>query len=514
MSSPHPRGATAEEVERKFSATRAQQLPDLSALPDVAAVDVDTFELSAQYFDTADLLLLRSAITLRRRDGGDDAGWHAKLPAGGDARTELHCPLTTGDTADQLPDELLRLLRAARRGEPVALAALVTTTRTRHRLRDRDGAVRAEVVVDDVTAVRAADDDELQWREIEVELGPGAHGDTGVLDTIERHLADAGIERSPSPSKLHRVLGDLLPPAPATDGPAGYLLDYLARELHTLTMSDIAVRLDADDAVHSMRKAARRLRSAVQTYSEDFDLDRSLIEELRWLGQRLSPARDLEVQQERLAGRVADIPVEAVREPTRARIDEYFTAKSAAARAEAVDTLDSARYTALLRRLDDLVDEIAAAGPGRETRPRPRKKAAAPELTQSVEAVAKKVATRVARIPDAPDTAERDERMHRARKGAKRLRYAIEVITPLHPKRGARALERFDAFQDLLGEFQDSVVAREHLLALVSEQSHSAESSFGLGILHQLETEIGNRQAELVEEAWRKTYKAARRLWT
>ena len=103
--------------------------------------------------------------------------------------------------------------------------------------------------------------------------------------------------------------------------------------------------------------------------------------------------------------------------------------------------------------------------------------------------------------------------MHSARKGAKRMRYAIEVIAPLHPARADRVLDRFDAFQDLLGEFQDSVVAREHLVDMVSEQHHAAESSFGLGIAYQLESEIGTEQAEHLEKAWRKALRAAKRLW-
>lgn len=507
-SSPHP-FHSAGEVERKYAATAEQVLPDLSGVPGTMSVDVDTVELSAQYYDTADLALLRSKITLRRRDGGDDAGWHVKLPAGTDTRTELHAPLTDADT---VPDSLLRLLRGVVRDKPVTLAALITTTRTRHRLRDSDGGLLAEVVVDDVVAVRGADDTELQWREIEVELGPDAEpGDTCLLDAIEDVLTDAGIARSPSPSKLHRVLGDLIPSTPKVKGAAGYLRDYLDYERHVLALADIAVRRDAPDAVHSMRKAARRLRSAVQTYSQDLELDTALVGELRWLGQRLSPSRDLEVQHERLIERVADLPVDAFREATRARIDEYFTAKSEAARVEAIDTLDSDRYAALLCSLDALVDTLAATGGERRVRDGHRPKPG--ELIQSAESLAEKVAKRVAKVSRTDDPAERDERMHRARKGAKRLRYAIEVISPLHPKRTARALDRFDEFQDLLGEFQDSVVAREHLVDMVSEQGHSAESSFGLGILHRIEAEIGERQAHHVEGAWHSAYKAARQLW-
>ncbi|WP_242418751.1 CYTH domain-containing protein, partial [Frankia sp. CpI1-P] len=39
-----------------------------------------TVTLDAVYYDSDDLRLARNQITLRRRTGGHDAGWHLKLP--------------------------------------------------------------------------------------------------------------------------------------------------------------------------------------------------------------------------------------------------------------------------------------------------------------------------------------------------------------------------------------------------------------------------------------------------
>ncbi|WP_241385687.1 CYTH and CHAD domain-containing protein [Rhodococcus sp. CH91] len=500
----------ADETERKYSAAPDQQLPDPTGLPSVGSIEVDRFELSAQYYDTDDLRLLRSKITLRRREGGDDAGWHAKLPAGADTRTELHFPLGA-ESAEDVPPELSGLLRGVCRGAPLGLSALLVTERHRQRMLTTDGTAFAEIVVDDVVAVRQADGTEARWREIEVEwntaLGPKKI--TRFLDALEERFAEAGITRSDSPSKLHRVLGDLIPLPPALPGGLAALRDYLVAELHALDLSGIAVRRDAPNAIHAMRKAARRLRSAVQTYAGEIAFDDALVDELRWLGRRLSPSRDLEVQWERLATRVADIPVEAHREATKARIDEYFSAKSEAARIEAVDTLDSDRYLELLTRLDRATQHLAPTQ-GTESAT-----AVAPQdLLNSIEAVAKKVSRRVAKVGSAGDPAERDELVHRARKGGKRMRYAIEVITPLRPKRTGRILDRFDEFQDLLGEFQDSVVAREHLLDMIAEQEHTAETSFGLGILFRLEAEIGDSQVAHLAEEWKKVHRSARSLWS
>ncbi len=206
----------AEEAERKYSAPGDRPLPDLTGLPSVDAIDVDRFELSAQYYDTAELSLLRSKITLRRREGGDDAGWHLKLPSGIDTRTELHFPLGD-DSAEDVPADLESLLRGIRRGAPLSLAALLVTRRHRHRLRSSDGGLVAEVVVDDVDAVRGADGSEIRWKEIEVEWN-STLGDKAVgrfLTALEERFAAVGITRSESPSKLHRVLGDLIPTRPS-----------------------------------------------------------------------------------------------------------------------------------------------------------------------------------------------------------------------------------------------------------------------------------------------------------
>ena len=74
------------ETERKYEAPSGMKLPDADRLFDLAVGSSDEAELDATYFDTADLRLARSGVTLSRRAGGDEAGWHLKLPV--DARDE------------------------------------------------------------------------------------------------------------------------------------------------------------------------------------------------------------------------------------------------------------------------------------------------------------------------------------------------------------------------------------------------------------------------------------------
>ena len=89
-------GQRVRETERKYEAPPELELADPGRLFELAVGSQDEAELDATYYDTADLRLARAGITLRRRVGGDDAGWHLKLPRDTDTRDELRMPLGRG----------------------------------------------------------------------------------------------------------------------------------------------------------------------------------------------------------------------------------------------------------------------------------------------------------------------------------------------------------------------------------------------------------------------------------
>jgi len=62
------------ELERKFDANPGAPLPNLAGAGGTVGKAVES-QLDATYFDTADARLARQGITLRRRTGGEDAGW-------------------------------------------------------------------------------------------------------------------------------------------------------------------------------------------------------------------------------------------------------------------------------------------------------------------------------------------------------------------------------------------------------------------------------------------------------
>jgi len=195
------------ETELKFEVSGDFVLPDLGSLPgSVAVTDPEVFLLVATYLDTADLRLAKASITLRRRTGGTDAGWHLKLPVTAGTRRELQVPL--GDDATAVPAQLASRVSTWVRDEPLQVVAVLETRRTVRRLVGRGGETLAEVADDAVTGrVPGRGDapaEPATWREIEIEL---VGGGPEILAAAQARMTAAGARPSSAASKLGRLLG-------------------------------------------------------------------------------------------------------------------------------------------------------------------------------------------------------------------------------------------------------------------------------------------------------------------
>jgi inorganic triphosphatase YgiF len=196
------------EIERKYAVGAEFAVPDLSGVPAVASVTGPrTYQLTAVYWDTPGFRLAKAHITLRRRTGGTDAGWHLKLPAGAERR-EVHAPLDAG--TDTVPAELAGLVRGVTGDLPLRPIARLQTARTVRHLMDGAGQVLAEVADDQVTGSLpdpqgAAGSWQVSstWREVEVELYQGT---TDLLAAVGPLLFAAGAQPSPAASKLSLLL--------------------------------------------------------------------------------------------------------------------------------------------------------------------------------------------------------------------------------------------------------------------------------------------------------------------
>jgi CHAD domain-containing protein len=495
------------EVERKYDVPATDlPLPDLAGVDGVAQVEhLDDETLDATYYDTADLRLARSKATLRRRTGGRDAGWHLKLPAVGAGRHELTAPLRSR----RVPAALTRLVRSRTRGARLEPVVRLQTTRAVLRLLDADGRVLAEVADDAVTAEALADDASGRpaqtslWREVEVEL---VDGDEAVLDAVERHLGEWGAAPAASASKLARALGTRLSDRGDDDGgtagdddggTAGdAVVRHLREQVQELVARDPMVRQDEPDAVHKMRVATRRLRSALKTFRPL--LDRSVTDplraELKHLGAVLGEARDAEVLRDRLAEQLDAEPVELVLGPVAARVADELGRRYRAAHEAVVAELDGARFLALLEGLDALVTtppltDRAARGPGKE-------------LRRLVRRAWRRLAAAHGAAEAAGSPAERDHLLHEVRKAAKQARYAGEAVEPAVGEDAERFAERAEAVQEALGEHQDSVASRALLRELGVQAHLSGENGFTFGRLHGLEELRAERAHRAFAVAW------------
>jgi inorganic triphosphatase YgiF len=200
------------ETEQKYDADADFVLPDLSGLEGRAkATRPRRYYLSATYFDTEDLDLIRNRITLRRRAGGTDEGWHLKLPVRQDTRQELHVPLSQSGAGsiEGVPARLAAQVEGITAGRPLRPIAILDTERTVVTLTDQAGTPLAEVADDRVTGTRLdqAGGEPRVWREIEVEALTDDPGAAGLLEAAGHALRQAGATRSSSASKLGRLLG-------------------------------------------------------------------------------------------------------------------------------------------------------------------------------------------------------------------------------------------------------------------------------------------------------------------
>ncbi|MFF1718684.1 CYTH and CHAD domain-containing protein [Streptomyces sviceus] len=465
------------EIERKYE-SEDSGLPDLTGVAGVeAVVDKGVAQLDATYYDTPDERLMASSVTLRRRTGGSDAGWHLKLPVSEGVRDEIRAPLS-----DTLPDELAALVRSRVRDVELLPVVRLRSHRDVRHLLDTDGRLLAEVSVDAVHAERLSGGvGDAQWTEIEVELADG--GDPAFLDKVEKRLRKAGVRPSGSSSKLARALAETAPKKkpPVTGDPvtAGdHVLAYVRTQRDAIVALDPAVRQDVEDSVHSMRVATRRLRSTLKSYGKV--LDRAVTDpigdELKWLAGELGVDRDREVLSERMSAALGEVPGTLVSGPVAERLSTWSGDKPGGASARLIGALDSRRHLALLDALDALIADpplLKAAGK------KPHK-----VIAKAVRKDFRKVSGLVGHALELEPGTDRDVAIHEARKKTKRTRYAAEAARPALGDPAKTVCKSMKALQNLLGEHQDSVMARQTLRELSAVAHAAGESAFTYGLLY------------------------------
>lgn len=420
------------EVETKFSVSESTQIPQLEAIAEVDHIDrTEIHQLSAVYFDTVDLRLTRAKITLRRRTGGNDAGWHIKFP-GTIGRREVQAPLDGEGATETLPPrELLGHIRALIQGRELTPIAQVDNERHMSYLADEDGAVIAEFCDDHVSTVSHLPGGvRKQWREWEFELADGTLAEEAIsvlLQSAQSVLTAAGAFVSNSPSKLVSALDESVNHAPKPpqmaqldkNDPARGVLAAIAANASKIAEYDPRVRADEYDSVHQMRVATRELRSHLQTFEgilggEDY---LNLEKELKVLANILGRARDAEVVEERLSNLINTEVGDSIEEETKKELLEDLGAEYRREHERVVRALDNDRYTDLLQALENLLVDPPLITEVEEPEATEAPKSAettestdASEATEEADAEAESVeeATEQEESADAPESADLD----------------------------------------------------------------------------------------------------------
>ncbi len=503
--------ATSTEIERKYDVPAGFRMPDLAGVAEVATVSEPVeADLDATYVDTPDLRLAGNRITLRRRTGGHDAGWHLKRPAGGD-RIETREPI--GTDPDRVPEAIEEAIRDLRGDAPLVPVVRIRTRRLERTLYDASGRSLA-LVADDAVSTGTLREPLVarQWREVEVELVDGSRD---LLDAVAELLSAAGARPAGSPSKLARALAEGYPPpdgettphagettpstgettphaGETTPAARGLVTDYLRAQRDAVVAAEAGVRRGDPDALHDIRVAIRRTRATLRTFRPLFDPSRTepLRDELRWLGGLTGTVRDNDVLAERLDTAIRAEPRGTVAGPVDETVRRRLAADNERARRDLTVALDGPRYRDLRTALDAVVATPVTPASRRKLR---RLAGRAVERADRLMAAADEGSTGVVGAAErsSPD-GDGDARLHEARKAYKRARYAVEVMAPIAGRPARKLIKRLTALQDLLGAYQDTVVAAE-TLRRYGTGSPDSTSAFSFGVLYARQQEAGRR---------------------
>lgn len=504
------------EVETKLRVHALFRLPDLSETEGSGVFRVDTHPvvtMDATYYDSVDLRLFRSRMTLRRRQGGADEGWHLKLPVDGEAasvRDELHVPL---GTLHRVPSSLHDLVLATTRGADLVPVAKLRTVRSPYDLYDANGVHLAELVDDTVSVlVDSPDGGERtaeRFRELEVEVRDGSP--QSVAAVVNALLAAGAVPGGVS--KAAHALGPAASaspdvPEPSAVGPhdpsVRVIAAHLQRYTRELLRQDLRVRRGLPDSVHQFRVAARRLRSGLQVFGPllDVSVTNPIRAELGWVASQFGVARDTEVLLERLTRHARDLG-----EPDAGRamsvLGPALTKREEQAEAAGTEIMTSDRYLVLLDNLVSIARQPPVNGAAELS--------AAEALPPLVERAWRRLRRHVADL----EVDGAAEPWHEARIAAKKARYATEAVIPALGAPAKERAESLAAITDILGTHQDAFVAQTFLRDIAIRAASGAPVSppvaFALGRLVGVEWAYEMADRDRFADVWSRARKVHRR---
>jgi CHAD domain-containing protein len=244
-----------------------------------------------------------------------------------------------------------------------------------------------------------------------------------------------------------------------------------------------------------MRVATRQLRAVLRAARPLLvpEWTDSLREELRWLGQLLGPARDLDVQLAYFREESAALDARD-RRPL-AQFIAHLEAQRNNAQEVLLNELKSARYLDLIRRLQQAAHDPTAV-----------------ESTVTLRDIAKQEFTQLRNAIRQAGHAPNDATIHKTRIKTKRTRYAAELAEPTVGKPATRFINKARVVQDILGMYQDALQAEAHIRAFL-KQSTSARAAFVAGRMVERQRQRRERVRKKMQRLLRGLVRRGEKAW-
>lgn len=455
------------ELKLKLDTTQMAKLKRSSVLTAQRLGKPQASRLTSIYWDTPDFALANAGIVVKMRADGRTRTQTVKTSGSRSAalhsRQEWEWPVLS----DQPNTYLLEStgLKILQESEIVARLMPIYTTQFRRSLfhiGDVDWEI--EVSMDEGTVGIAALSEPICEVELELVRGPASVLVTFAQKIVAivpaRLLIQAKSERGLclakgfTPKAVKAAPGELV--AAMTVEQA---FQSIARNcINQIIANEQSLVLNGDpEAVHQMRVALRRLRSAIRLFRDVVEGPDQLAlrPELAWLQNCLGPARDTHVFLEEIVAPVVAAHPDAV---PLLNLRTHWAEASKTHRDAAIAAIAQPRFTQLILGLMAWTE----AGDWRisETNTALRAK---PILDFSQAVLTKRMKRIRRHATESPETLP-EAQLHELRILCKQMRYTSEFFAPLFPKKAVRAtLEALAGLQDILGQLNDIAVAAQRL---------------------------------------------------
>jgi len=478
--------AVTSMVEREIKLA----IDDHFRLPPLPGTPLPRRLLTSTYYDTHQYDLAQARITLRHRIERGKQAWQLKLPL---LKNRQEVELV--DRQSRPPTtfrDLLFLHLGRRRLVPVAT---LRVWRAGVRLCIDDAPV-ADVTLDYVAVVKNGAV-LRRFRELEIEQ---VNGNERTLPDLEEQLRRAGAEDHDGRPKLFRALSLPAPspePPPAPDAPAvDHVKWALGRHTRWLLAHDPGTRLGKEpESLHQMRVATRQLRAILRAARPLLvpEWADSLQDELRWLGQLLGPARDLDVQLAYFRGESAMLDARD-RRPL-AEFIAHLEGERNKIHGVLLNELTNVRYLDLIRRLQQAKHDPIVV-----------------ETNITLNDLAKSAFTKLRKAIQHLGPSPSNSRLHEIRIKTKRARYAAQLAEPADGKSVTRFIKTAGTVQDVLGMHQDAIQAEAHVRAFL-KHSTNVRAAFVAGRMVERQRERREEARKTIQTLLKKLLKRGGKAW-